>query len=103
MTEPIFVLGNVRSTPFERLGGEVLANREGVRDAYGRHAHALWLVMDAASLGLLASAVHANDRWHRVLLLQRATTVRRELLHALFRVGILAKRLAVQADKIKAY
>jgi hypothetical protein len=59
--------------------------------------------MDAASLGLLASAVHANDRWHRVLLLQRATTVRRELLHALFRVGILAKRLAVQADKIKAY
>ena len=34
MTEPIFVLGNVRSTPFERLGGEVLANREGVRDNF---------------------------------------------------------------------
>jgi hypothetical protein len=88
VTEPLFVLGNVRSTPFERLGGEVLASVEGVRNAYGRHAHARWLVMDAAALGLLASAVYANDRWHRLLLLQRATTARRELLHALFRVVV---------------
>lgn len=88
MTEPLFVLGNVRSTPFEHHGGHVLVNVEGVRDAYGRHAHARWLVMDVASLGLLASAVHANDRWHRLLLLQRATTARRELLHALFRVVV---------------
>jgi hypothetical protein len=88
MTEPLFVLGNVRSTPFEHLGGEILANAERVREAYGGHAHARWLVMDTAALGLLASAVNGNDRWHRLLLLQRASTARRELLHALFRVVV---------------
>jgi hypothetical protein len=88
MTEPLFVLGNARSTPFERLRGEVLANVEGVREAYGRNARARWVVVDAAALGLLASAVHADDRWHRLLLLHSATTARRELLHALFRVVV---------------
>jgi hypothetical protein len=88
MTEPLFVLGNARSTPFEGLGGVTLANADGVRDAYGRHAHARWIVLDVAALGLLASAVHANDRWHRLLFLHHATTARRELLHALFRVVV---------------
>ena len=87
MSEPLFVLGNVRSTPFERLG-ERLANVEGVRDAYGRHPRARWIIVDADSLRLFANTVHASDRWHRLLLLQRASTARRELLHTLFRVVV---------------
>ena len=88
MTEPLFLLGDARSSPFRRLGSDVLRSIDAVREAYARHGRARWVVLDADALGLLASAVHAHDRWHRLLLLERASTARRELLHALFRVVV---------------
>ena len=88
MTEPLFLLGDARSSPFRRLGSDVLRSIDAVREAYARHGRARWIVLDADALGLLASAVHGHDRWHRLLLLERASTARRELLHALFRVVV---------------
>jgi Helix-turn-helix len=67
---------------------EVLVSVDAVQNAYAHHGRARWVVLDADALGLLADAVHVDDRWHRLLLLQRASTARRELLHALFRVVV---------------
>jgi hypothetical protein len=88
MTDPLFLLGKSRSGPFKHLTRDVLVSVDAVRNAYAQHGRARWVVLDSDALVLLASAVHTHDRWHRLLLLQRATTARRELLHALFRVVI---------------
>ncbi len=88
MTEPLFLLGKRRPGPFVRLRHELLDSAEAVQRAYAQHGRARWVVQHARSLALLTGAVHAHDRWHRVLLLEPASTARREVLHALFRVVV---------------
>ncbi len=88
MSDPLFLLGKRHNGPFDRLSRDVLGNVEAVRNAYAQHSRARWVALDSEALVLLASAVRAHDRWHRLLLLERATTARRELLHALFRVVV---------------
>lgn len=88
MSDPLFLFGSGRNEPFERYSHEVLRSVEAVRKAYTEHRRARWVALDSKALSLLASAVRGQGRWHRVLLLERATTARRELLHALFRVVV---------------
>jgi hypothetical protein len=88
MTDALFFVGSRRPAPFDRLARMVLTNVEAVRDAYTHHRHARWIVVDSNALMLLTKAVPAHDTWHRLLLLERASTARRELLHALFRVVV---------------
>jgi hypothetical protein len=88
MSDPLFLLGERRGAAFGAFSHDALRGVDAVRAAYARHTHARWLVFDSADLTLLVNAVHVHDRWHRVLLLERATTARRELLHALFRVVV---------------
>jgi hypothetical protein len=87
MNEPIFLLGT-RCTAFEHLSRDVLRSATDVRSAFAEHRRALWIVADADALALLVSALVPSDTFHRVLLLERATTARRELLHAHFRVVV---------------
>ncbi len=87
MNEPVFLLGK-RRAPFEQLSREVLRSAADVRKAYAKTRRALWVVVDGDALALLMSARVPSDTFHRVLLLERATTARRELLHAHFRVVV---------------
>ncbi len=88
MTDPLFLLGKRPAGPFARLRHKLLDRTEAVQQAYAQHGRARWVVPHARSLALLTGAVHAHDRWHRVLLLEPASTARREVLHALFRVVV---------------
>ncbi len=88
MTDPIFMLGEVRGPAFEVGTADSLRSVDAVQEAYSRNRCARWVIADHAALRLLTKAVQAHDTWHRVLFLERATTARRELLHALFRVVV---------------
>jgi hypothetical protein len=88
MTDPLFMLGRTREASFEISSGDLLNTVDAVRHAYSQHRCARWVIIDSSALTLFASAVQAHDTWHRLLFLERASTPRRELLHALFRVVI---------------
>ena len=88
MNDPLFMLGKTRPGPFEHLTSNVLVSVDAVRNAYAHHGRARWIVVDTDALALFADAVHNHDRWHRLLLVHRASTARRERLHALFRVVV---------------
>jgi hypothetical protein len=88
-TEPLFRLqvGSHRNAgPFTRVT-HVLRTLEEVRDAYARHRRARWVAVDW-SAAMLFLTLERHDTWHRLLLLERTSTARRELLHAAFRVVI---------------
>jgi hypothetical protein len=88
-TEPLFRLeiGSHRHTgPFARVG-HVLHTPEQVRDAYASNRRARWVAVDW-NAAMLFLALEGHDTWHRLLLLERASTARRELLHVAFRVVV---------------
>jgi hypothetical protein len=88
MSDPLFLLGKRRDGQFERLSNDVLGTAEAVRTAFAQNVRARWVARESDALGLLAASLHRHDRWHRLLLLEHASTARRELLHALFRVVV---------------
>jgi hypothetical protein len=88
MTDPLFLLGRTREASFEISSGDLLHTVDSVRHAYSQHRCARWVIVDASALALFANAVQAHDTWHRLLFLEQASTPRRELLYALFRVVI---------------
>jgi hypothetical protein len=88
MIDALFLVGSRHPAPFDRLSRAALTTEESVRYAYTHHRHARWIVLDSNALHLLTRTVPAHDTWHRLLLLERASTARRELLHALFRVVV---------------
>ncbi len=88
MTDPMFLLGKRPHGAFDQLLLDELKSAEAVRSAYAQHGRARWVVLDSNALELLVSAVQVHDRWHRLLLLERISMQRRELLYALFRVVV---------------
>ncbi len=88
MNEPLFLLGGRTGGPFHGLPHDTLSTVEAVRAAYSLHRRARWVVLDAKAILLLTNAVQMRDTWHRLLVLEQASTPRRELLHALFRVVV---------------
>lgn len=88
MTEPLFLLGSRRRDLFASTPHDVLVTVDDVREAHARHRRARWVVLDTKAMALFAKAADVHETWHRVLLMESATTARRELLHALFRVVV---------------
>lgn len=86
-SDPLFLLG-ARSGLFEAVESRVLRTADDVRDAYARNRRARWVVVDSGLVALLARTAETHDTWHRMLVLERASLARRELLHALFRVVV---------------
>lgn len=85
--DPVFFLGKA-SPPFASLRGRSLTTTEAVREAFGRSRRGKWLAPRAASLSLLVDAAEAHHTWHRLLVLDKPSTARRELLSTLFRVVV---------------
>jgi hypothetical protein len=85
--DPVFLLGKT-SPQFASLRGRSLTTPEAVREAFGRSRRGKWLAPRAASLSLLMDAAEAHHTWHRLLVLDKPSTARRELLSTLFRVVV---------------
>lgn len=88
MSEPIFLLGSQADAA--RIGPAIQAvtSAEDFRAAL-RHRRARWFAFRENVLsGLLGQMVEPSDTWHRILLLQRPSAGRQEVLRALFRVVV---------------
>jgi len=89
MNDQIFVVARGKAAyPFTRIQSVVLHDSNDIRRAYADHRRAMWVLPDVRLLVTVTKALRARDVWHRLLILQRASTARRETLAALFRVVI---------------
>src|SRR5664280_501731 len=89
MNDPMFVVMKGKPVyPFTRLPSVILHDANDVRRAYADHRRAMWVLPDVRCLTTLTQALRARDVWHRLLVLQKANTARREALASLFRVVI---------------
>lgn len=85
--EPVFLLGK-NGPPFAALNGRSLTTAGAVREAFGKNRRGRWLATRSTSLSLLVEASETHDTWHRLLVLDKPSTARRELLGTLFRVVV---------------
>jgi hypothetical protein len=89
MNDPIFVVARGKPAyPFARIQSVLLRDGNDFRRAYADHRRAMWVLPDVRLLAMLTKALRARDVWHRLLILHKASTARRETLAALFRVVI---------------
>lgn len=89
MSEPVFFLGS--KTDAARLGpaAQAVSSVDEFRLALQRHRRARWFAFRASAFsGLLGQMSEPKDTWHRLLLLQRPSPGRHEVLRAFFRVVV---------------
>ena len=86
MTEPLFVLRSQIGSSFSSVS-KMLTTTEDVRVAFQYRA-ARWIAPDIAALELLKVASEPKNTWHRLLVLDRPSRGRMELLHSLFRIVV---------------